>query len=44
VVRLERIERPEPREVVRALAATTDHGPCDCGCGCGGSAGKEPFA
>ncbi len=33
--RIEAVERPDPREVVRALAETTGHGPCDCGCGCG---------
>ena len=32
VVRIEAVERPDPREVVRALAQTTGHGPCDCGC------------
>jgi hypothetical protein len=33
--RIRAVERPDPREVVRALAETTGHGPCDCGCGCG---------
>lgn len=33
--RIEAVERPDPREVVRALAETASHGPCDCGCGCG---------
>lgn len=33
--RIEAVERPDPREVVRALAEATGHGPCDCGCGCG---------
>jgi hypothetical protein len=33
--RIEAVERPDPREVVRALAETAGHGSCDCGCGCG---------
>ena len=33
--RIRAVERPDTREVVRALAETTGHGPCDCGCGCG---------
>ncbi len=39
--RIDAVDRPDPREVVRALAAATGHGPCDCGCGCGGSVGKR---
>ena len=41
VIRIDAVERPDPREVVRALAEATGHGPCDCGCGCGGSASRE---
>lgn len=33
--RIQAVEAPDPREVVRALAETTGHGSCDCGCGCG---------
>lgn len=36
--RIIRIETPEPREVVKAIAELTGHGHgggCDCGCGCG---------
>jgi hypothetical protein len=33
--RIAAVERPDPREIVRALAAATGHDPCDCGCGCG---------
>ena len=36
--RILRIETPEPREVVKAIAEMTAHGHgggCDCGCGCG---------
>jgi hypothetical protein len=35
--RIIRIETPEPREVIKAIAETTGHGHgggCDCGCGC----------
>jgi hypothetical protein len=32
-VRIAAVEPSDPREVVRALAATVGHGPCDCGCG-----------
>lgn len=35
-VRIAAVEPADPREVVRALAASAGHGPCDCGCGCGG--------
>ena len=44
VVRIDAVERPDPREVVRALAEATGHGPCDCGCGCGGSNERNPFS
>ena len=44
VVRIDAVGRPDPREVVRALAETTGHGPCDCGCGCGGSNERNPFS
>ena len=41
VMRIDAVERSDPREVVRALAETTGHGPCGCGCGCGGSGPQE---
>lgn len=36
--RVIRVETPEPREVIKAIAAMTARGHgggCDCGCGCG---------
>ncbi|MBS1238968.1 MAG: hypothetical protein H6R38_286 [Deltaproteobacteria bacterium] len=36
--RVIRVDTPEPREVVKAIAEMTAHGHgggCDCGCGCG---------
>ncbi len=39
-VRIATVAPADPREVVRALAESLGHGPCDCGCGCGGFHGR----